>query len=184
MSGPVRLNFATLAANVPCPNSTMTTVSSSPAFAATVAERLRHAVFRRRGVGAAASRSPSATLNLPVAVSASVVPHFLNSSPCSGVPASPTTIDQMRATARTPAPRSASSERREQPSPDPRPSHLEPAPHASLQYRRRPHSAQIDQRRAPSAAPACATARALRPPSRRGPNTSNRRPASTIASAV
>ena len=93
MSGPGRLNFATFAANVPCPNRTMTTVSSSPAFDASASS----AFVTASRVAAASASSVTFPLSTPSfcdAVSASVVPHFLNSSPCSGVPASPTTMSR------------------------------------------------------------------------------------------
>ena len=98
-------------------------------------------------VAAASVSSVTFALSTPSfcdAVSASVVPHFLNSSPCSGVPASPTTTSRCVDC--------ANAERAEQPgrrAPSSR--HLPDCAdalvlralgaHASLHIRRRPHSA-------------------------------------------
>ena len=94
MSGPVRLNFATFAAKVPCPKSTITTVSSCAGRGGQRVERLRHRVAASPRHQPAASRAPCRRRASATPCRASVVPHFLNSSPCSGVPASPTTTSR------------------------------------------------------------------------------------------
>ena len=148
MSGPGRLNFATFAAKVPCPNSTMTTVSSSPALEASASSAF---VTPSRVAAASASRvtCPFSIPSFAVAVSASVVPHFLNSSPCSGVPASPTTMSRcvLCANAAGATERQATSRMNSNPAfcllPLPLPSAFCLVPHhASLHTLRSPHSAQ------------------------------------------
>ena len=133
----------------------------APAFAASASSALRHRVRSSPPASASSVTFALSTPSFCDAVSASVVPHFLNSSPCSGVAGEPDDDQQMRRLARTHGRHASSSGEQAM-------QHAPRRASASRPSREPPHAAggptrRTSSRRAPSAGSACARARALRP---------------------